>query len=164
MSQNWLYEPIIKSRVCFPDMKPSHFIDRKEWAINDGQNPSQDLLASSLAITTESRISETLFTDIASYKNLSCGREVLEREGEKRKKERKGLKYLFIKQNFRVMSLRLPFSDPADRRHMIGWTTGASTGSVPRFPVTASTLCRPRPKPLPVQPTYLHVQSPLFVT
>lgn len=71
---------LIKScrRVCFPDMKPSHFIDRKEWAINDGQNPSQDLLVSSLAITTESRINETLSTDRASYKNSSRGREALE--------------------------------------------------------------------------------------
>jgi hypothetical protein len=28
---------------CVPDMKPFHFIDRKDWAINDGRNPSWDL-------------------------------------------------------------------------------------------------------------------------
>lgn len=75
-------------------MKPVHFIDRKERAINDGQNPSQDLEDKSLAITTESRINETLFTDLAFYKSSSCGREALE-EGRRRRKRREG-KILFV--------------------------------------------------------------------
>jgi hypothetical protein len=68
-------------------MKPSHFMDRKEWAINDGQIPLRTSWSSSLAITTESRISETLSAGMACYNNSSCGGEAL---GEKKKKKGRG--------------------------------------------------------------------------
>ena len=48
--------------LCVPDMKPGHFIDRKERAINDGQSLLGPWKWIS-AITTESRTIETLSTE-----------------------------------------------------------------------------------------------------